>query len=307
MSEIHLIRPWWLLACIPLAWLVWQALRQLSTKNAWNDVCDSHLLPFLIKKTKHSYQAHPLFYLFACAFFMIISLTGPTWSRLPVPTFQPIQAHVVVLDLSDAMLRTDRTPSRLARAKFKLHDLFQSKEAGVFGLIAYTAEPFVVSPLTDDSKTIDALLPVLTPNIMPVTGHNLSLALEQAQQLITQAGFESGDILVITAHEPSDSAITTAQTLARNRMNTSIMSMQRKPTSQTTLKRFAKAGNGLVIHFSNDPSDMTKWLNKSHQQNRLNTQQNIPVWRDQGRWFLIPALILLLPVFRRDWLQRING
>lgn len=308
MANLHFIRPWWFLACIPLLLLLWQALQQIVTKNSWNDVCDSHLLPFLLKKTKHSYQTQPLFYLLACALFMIISLAGPTWSRLPVPIFKPNKACVIVLELSEAMLATDRPPSRLARAKFKLHDLFQSKQMGQFGLIVYTSQPFVVSPLTDDGKTIDALLPVLTPDIMPVTGHNLSLALQQAQQLITQAGFETGDILVITAHEPTDRAIQTARSLARDTIYTSIMSMQQEPTSQTTLKRLASAGNGLVIAFSNTNSDINQWVKQSHrhQQQVVNKQQTIPVWRDQGRWFLIPALLLLLPVFRRGWLERIN-
>lgn len=309
MSDIHFIRPWWFLACIPLLLLIWQSIHQQATKNTLNDICDSHLLPFLIKKTNLSHPTQPLFYLFTCALLMIISLAGPTWSRLPVPTFQPSQARVIVLDLSDAMLATDRTPSRLVRAKFKLHDLFQSKQAGQFGLVVYTSQPFVVSPLTDDGQTIDALLPVLAPNIMPVAGHNLSLALQQAQQLITQAGFETGDILVITAHEPSDKAIKTAQSLARNTIYTSIMSIQQEPTSQTTLKRLATAGKGLVISFTNTNADINSWLKQSrhHQQHMINKQQTIPIWRDQGRWFLIPALLLLLPVFRRGWLQRINS
>ena len=309
LLNVHFIRPLWFLASIPLLFLFWRALQRTSTKIAWSDVCDSHLLPYLIKNTKHHQRTQPLFFLIACAQFMIISLAGPTWSRLPVPTFQQSQPRIIVLDMSDAMLVTNPSPSRLIRAKFKLHDLFKRTKSGQFGLIVYTAEPFVVSPLTDDAKTIDALLPVLTPDIMPIKGHRLSLALEQAQQLITQAGFQTGDILVITAHEPSEIALNTARTLAHEGVHTSIMSMLREQTSQLLFKQLATAGQGYVIPFSDTNSDLNQWLKASHrrQQLMINKQQNIPVWQDQGRWFLIPALLCLLPVFRRGWLQRIDS
>ena len=288
---------------------MWRVLRRTSAKNAWSDVCDSHLLPYLIKNNKHHNHTQPLLLLIACAQLMILSLTGPTWSRLPVPTFQQSQPRIIVLDMSEGMLVNNPSPSRLTRAKFKLHDLFQHKNAGQFGLVAYTAEPFVVSPLTDDGKTIDALLPVLTPDIMPLKGNRLSLALEQARQLITQAGFQSGDILVLTAHEPSETAIDTAQTLARDGMHTSIMPILRDRTLHASFKRLAAAGQGYLIPFSDTDSDLNQWLKTSHMRQRaiINSQQNIPIWQDQGRWLLIPALLLLLPVFRRGWLQRINS
>lgn len=309
MFNLHFIRPLWFLAFIPMLFLMWRVLRRTPAKNAWSDVCDSHLLPYLTKSNKRHNHTQPLLLLLACAQFMVLSLAGPTWSRLPVPTFQQSQPRIIVLDMSDNMLVTNPSPSRLTRAKFKLHDLFQHSNAGQFGLVAYTAEPFVVSPLTDDGKTIDALLPVLTPDIMPIKGNRLSLALEQARQLITQAGFQSGDILVLTAHEPSETAIDTAHALARDGMHTSIMPILRDRTLDSSFKRLSTAGNGLLIPFSDTDSNLNQWLKSSRMRHRaiMNSQQHIPVWQDQGRWLLIPAVLFLLPVFRRGWLQRMNS
>ena len=309
MFNLHFIRPYWFLAVIPLLVLTWRAFRRQPTQHAWSDVCDPHLLPYLIKTNKHQRHTQPLLILLACAQLMVISLTGPTWSRLPVPTFQQSQPRIIVLDMSNNMLVPNPPPSRLMRAKFKLHDLFQHKDVGQFGLVVYTAEPFVVSPLTDDGATIDALLPSLTQDLMPVKGNDLSLALTQAQALITQAGFHSGEILVMTALSPSESAIDTANELASSGVHTSIMPILRDSIPSDAFKQLAKAGQGYLIPFSDTESDLNQWIRRSHKPLReiIIQQQNIPVWRDQGRWFLLPALLLLLPVFRRGWLQRINS
>ncbi len=305
MTEFHFIRPLWLWALLPLVLLSWFLLRQTSIATAWSNVCDPHLLPYLIKNQGHTRRTFSLSLLFASALLMIISLAGPTWTRLPVPTYQHIQPRVVVLDMSDAMLINDLKPDRLSRAKFKLHDLFQQKDAGQFGLVVYTGEPFVVSPLTDDGQTIDALLSALTADIMPVEGQQLSSALDQASQLIAQAGFQHGQLLVMTASSPSREAIEAAKALSKLNIFTSIMPMlQTDAPLDPLFKEFANAGHGEVILFSDTSNDLEQWLTttKINQQYTANLQNNVPVWRDEGRWFLIPALFFLLPAFRRGWL-----
>jgi Ca-activated chloride channel family protein len=304
MSEFHFIRPFALLILLPLLALVWFLFRQVSTRTSWNKVCDAHLLPFLIQTKGYSRRTISLIFVFISLLFLILSLAGPTWSRLPVPTYQPIQPRVVVLDMSDAMLINDLHPDRLSRAKFKLHDLFQHKDVGQFGLVVYTGEPFVVSPLTDDGQTIDALLSSLTPDVMPVEGQQLASALDEAAQLITQAGFQHGQLLVLTASPPSRDDISTAKALSQVGINTSVMPVFRADSQQNpSFQALAIAGMGELIPFSDTSSDLDHWLTttKGHPLYTANLQNDIPVWRDQGRWFLIPGLIFLLPAFRRGW------
>jgi len=101
-------------------------------------------------------------------------------------------------DLSPSMLAQDLSPDRLTRAKFKLIDMLRQQRDGQTALIAYAGEAHTVSPLSDDPKTIEALLPALHPNVMPVRGSNTEAAVELAQQLLSDAGLHSGDILLIT-------------------------------------------------------------------------------------------------------------
>ena len=311
LSEFHLIRPFWLLALVPLLAFSAAVFRKSPNASAWNDVCDSHLLPYLIKTKPQVKRQLSSLLLFLSALFMIISLSGPSWSRFPVPTYQPIQPRVLILDMSEAMLEQDVQPNRLSRAKFKLHDVLASrKEDGQFGLVVYTGEPFVAAPLTDDSQTIDALLPMLLPDTMPVEGHRLDSALTEAAKLFTQAGFSHGDILVLTARAPAPEDIDAAKVLDGQGIHVSIMPvLNRQQALNPLFERFSTAGGGLLIPMTDTSDDLNQWLNatRAHQAFTADLNNEVPVWRDQGRWFIVPALLLLLPVFRRGWLQRVSS
>jgi Ca-activated chloride channel family protein len=134
----------------------------------------------------------------------------------------------------------------------------------------------------------------------------LSIALDQATQLIAQAGFQRGQLLVLTATLPSQGDISTAKSLSKSGMSISVMPMIKNDgTIHSLYRKFATAGHGEVITFSDTSTDLDQWLRTkpTNQKYAANLQDDLPVWRDQGRWFLIPALLLLLPVFRRGWLS----
>ena len=308
IHDFHFLRPLWLVAIIPLAIILWRLFKFTPITHAWSAVCDPHLLPWIIKSNDTIEFRRPLLLIMLSGLCMIVSLAGPTWSRLPVPTYQQIQPRVLLLDMTQSMLTSDLAPNRLSRAKFKVHDLLQHRDVGQFGLVVYTGEPFVVSPLTEDGQTIDALLSALTPDIMPVTGYRLDKALLMAKNLILQSGSKTGQLLVLTARPPSQLAIDTAKTLAQKGINTSVIPIIKKKSLMPLFKPLATAGEGHVISFTDTPADINQWLSASqiHQRYGINLQNDIPIWRDQGRWFLIPALLLLLPMFRRGWLQRIS-
>lgn len=306
IANFHFLRPWWLLMSLPLLGLVFALWRQKPQLHAWSAICDPHLLDHLLQKKGTGQRMGSLSCLLISILFMIISSAGPVWYKLPVATYKPVQHRILVLDMSENMMAGDLSPNRLSRAKFKLRDLLAHKDIGQFGLVAFTGEPFIVSPLTDDGQTIASLLSSLTPDIMPVTGQNLTTALDAANQLIKQAGYAYGQILVLTADSPSSEAIALAKKLAQSGISSSIMPIKADKKLNPLYQRFADAGEGQVLKYSSDSSDLTQWITASaNKQFTLNKEEDIPLWRDEGRWFLIPALLLLLPVFRRGWLQRI--
>lgn len=307
MADFHLLRPQWLLALLLLLPAIFYLWRKAPKLHAWNEVCDSHLLAHLQQSKGHSTRTSSLVLLFSSACFMILAGAGPAWYKLPVPTYKTVQPRVLVLDMSDNMHLSDLPPDRLSRAKFKLQDLFARKGLGQFGLVVFTGEPFVVSPLTEDGATISSLLSVLTEDIMPVKGQNLSSALVEASQLIKTAGYKHGQILVFTSDTPSVEAIQTAQKLAAEDIDSSIMPMRADQDLNPLYHRFAQAGDGQLLIYSADPGDLDPWLAKHSKEEALalSKDNDIPLWRDEGRWFLFPALLLVLPIFQRGWLQRV--
>ncbi len=309
LSNLHFLRPIWFFALIPWLVLFYYLVREKALPEAWRGVCDPHLLPHLIQKESLGAKKRALLCLLGALFFMILSLTGPAFKKQPAPTFHAIHPRLILLDLSADMLNTDIKPNRLTRAKFKLHDLFQSQDAGQFGLIVYTGEPFVVSPLTLDAQTIDALVNQLDPSIMPVAGNHLVDALKEAKKLIAQSGVGYGDLLVITGTAPSQAAISMAKKLSKANLETSVLALIPPKTKNTAAFRaFAQAGKGQMLRFTHTDKDIKAWLKQASPDERLQADimQSIPLWRDDGRWFLIPALLCLLPVFRRAWLLRIS-
>lgn len=310
VSDFHFLRPWWLMALLPAIFLLGSLLRApLATMQGLSELCDIHLLKNLVYQSGQSKRLGALLLWGMSYFFLVVSLAGPTWSKYPVAVYQAIAPRVLILDMSDAMLEKDLQPDRLTRAKFKLHDILtRVGQYGQTGLIVFTSQAFVVSPLTEDAHTIDALVDSLHAQIVPVTGYRLENALSAAMDLLHQAGYTQGQILVLSAENPTAAAIEKAKKLAQSGIITSIIAVRGAEQINDWYKRFGDAGQGISEVMTNDISDIKAWmyLEKSIQQNQIKEEKDkVPVWRDQGRWFLIPALLLFLPVFWRRWILRV--
>lgn len=305
MSHFHFLRPWYLLLLMPLLIFSIQLWKQSQQNGAWEKICDAHLLPHLLQRKEGAPRHWALLYLLLATFFLCISLAGPCWNRVPIPVFKSLDPKVLVLDLSATMLSKDLSPDRLTRAKFKLQDLLQQKTNGQWGMVVFTEQPFVVSPLTDDAKTILSLLPELTPNIMPVDGYNLPSALNEAATLIDQAGYTHGQILVLTAATPDIKAENVVAGLAKKGIKTSIMPITNESQPNALYQTFARKGEGQLVLFT-DARALQNWVAQGSSKQWMHKAKGaIPLWRDEGRWFLIPVLCCLIPFFRRGWFARV--
>lgn len=198
MQDFHFLRPMWLLATFPILVFIAALWRLNSSTTAWDKAIDKTLLPFLIDKKKHSSQKTPLLLLTLLWLLCTLALSGPVWEKLPQPVQQREDALVIVLDLSLSMFAPDHDPSRLDLAKRKLRDVLELRSEGQTALVVYAGDAHTVTPLTDDVVTITALVPSLSPNIMPLFGSNPVLAINQAIQLLDTAGAPRGKILLMT-------------------------------------------------------------------------------------------------------------
>ncbi len=198
LTDFHLLRPWWLIALIPVfvLYVLWSKRRRDAAR--WQQSIDPILLEVLLEDTPRQKSAHhrwPLLLLLLCA---VLGLSGPTFERLPQPVEQKADALVIALDLSLSMYAQDVEPSRLIRAKQKIVDILRLREEGYTALVAWAGSAHAVTPLTDDTKTIENLLETLEPAVMPVPGSRPGTALEKIHALFENAHLLQGRILFVT-------------------------------------------------------------------------------------------------------------
>ncbi len=213
LQDFHFLRPEWFWVLIP-AIILFALLRyRQSSTSRWEKAIDPDLLPYLLETSTGTVSKNPFSLLLVAWILATIALAGPVWEKTPQPVHEREDALVVLLDLTRSMYAADVKPNRLVRARRKLIDLLKKRNEGITGLIVFAGDAHAVSPLTDDNNTIIAMIPALTPAIMPAPGSQLAPALRRAMKLFQDAGVASGRILIIT-DEIRDAA--EAQAVARD-------------------------------------------------------------------------------------------
>jgi Ca-activated chloride channel family protein len=199
MSDFHFLRPQFLWFFIPFFLLLFFILRNRSRANAWNKVCSPDLLPYILLKKKKSGAMMSSLLSLLVGSLLITAFAGPAWKTISQPLMKSQSGLVIALDLSPSMDAEDIKPSRLQRAIYKIKDLLDLRKDGQTALIVFSKDPFVVTPLTEDRETIKALLPALSTQIMPSSGHRVSQAITKGAELLSQGGISKGAILLVTS------------------------------------------------------------------------------------------------------------
>lgn len=197
MSELHLLRPWWLLALLPTLLLYWRLIYSQKHQAGWHQWLPGHLSKVLVKSGSKP-SVWPIHRFLLIAVLSTLALSGPTWEKLPQPVYQLESGQVVVMDMSPSVLASDISPNRLTRMRFKAIDLVRSGLDGDTGLIAYADDAYIISPLTADNRNLINLIPSLSPQIMPAAGSEPLRALQLADKLLKNAGYPQGDIFWLT-------------------------------------------------------------------------------------------------------------
>ncbi len=326
LAEFHFIRPYWLLAILPLIVVVVLMLRKKLSQGNWTSCCDAELLPFLLQETPVNQTRLWLITGVIGSLLIIVALAGPTWQRLPAPAFRNEAALVIALNLSLSMDAADIKPSRLTIARYKIADILKQRKDGQTALLVYSDEAFTVTPLTDDTNTIDSQLTALTTDIMPSQGNNTAQVLEKAVELFKQAGLQSGQILLITDSVDSDSALPAVKRL--DNFQLSILGVGTEggaPIALSeggflkddqgsivvnkldidSLKSLAREGHGVYQTITADNEDIKSLLqafdNPAQQQSKERNDIKLEQWEEQGVWLLLLVLPLGALFFRKGF------
>jgi len=327
LADFHFIRPFWLLALIPASVFIVLLLKNKLAHGNWDNVCDAELLPYILQDKAGRQQHWTLAFMSIASVLAILALAGPTWERLPSPVFRNDAAVVIALDLSRSMNATDIKPSRLVRARYKISDLLSQRKDGLTALIVYAGDAFTVTPLTEDIHTINSQLNALTTDIMPRQGSNTLAALEQAVELLQQAGQTQGGILLISDaindgvakkatallgdYQLSVLGVGTADGAPITLSNGSFLKDRKgnivvPKLDAASLENLATTHGGIYQNIQADDSDISAIINKMdtpNSQNAAEEQQHlIEKWAEKGPWLLLLILPLVALYFRKGLL-----
>ena len=313
--SLHWLRPQWLWMLAGLPLLAWWWRGRWRQRNAWRDAVDPHLLPHLLDSTPPLRRMRgPWLALLGMAL-AIAALAGPSWQRAPQPEWQNRTPLVIAVDLSTAVLATDLPPSRLLQARAKIARMLQSRAGGQVGLVVFADDAFTVAPLTDDVANVALFLDALAPDVMPVDGSRADRAIAWSSRLLKQAGFDHGDILLLTDHADT-AARGEAVTASRDGYRVSVLGMGtaagaayrdaegrigHAALDATSLRDVASAGGGDYAAMTTNNDDVANLgvLNPQHAGAMSAQGRSTLVWLDQGYWLLPPLLVLGLLAFRR--------
>ena len=298
-QDFHFLRPYWLLALVIPVLLFGMIMGKTYVQSAWSKVCDKNLLDFLLVKGSGQKGNYLKYSMPLSALFLVIALAGPTWMKKDNPALSMDNPVMILLNMSGEMWNKDVSPNRISRAKYVVKDLTSTLKNTESGLIVYSREPFVITPLTEDGAIIDNLLPALEMNIMPQDGDRLDRAVDLAVERMKNVGFSNGNIIVLTSNigERFDKVLESAAKASHEGFDVNIINMN--SVENDKLKMVANKGNGVYLRYNQSLSSLIDKINDITMKEIKQSQNMQTVWTDSGWYFLWFPLILLLGYFRR--------
>jgi len=220
----------------------------------------------------------------------------------------------LAVGLAGAALARDLPPSRLAQAGAKIATLLRERAGGQVTLVAFANDAYTVAPLTEDAANVALFLDALTPDVMPEDGHRADRAIAWSQRLLRNAGFDQGDILLLTDRADGEAVAEAARAQAAGYRVSALglgtaqggvfdtrNGLGNAKLDASSLQRLAAAGGGDYQSLSAGDADLRALgvLDPQAGDGAAARGEKIASWRDDGYWLLPFALLFALPLFRR--------
>lgn len=328
LAQFHFLRPQWFAAIIPAVVLLILLWRRRSAAGAWQKVIAPHLLQHLLQGSATEKSRAPLILLFTAWVIACFAMAGPTWKKHPQAVQKKVDAQVIVMDLSLSMFAQDISPSRLERAKHKLSDILKRSKEGLTGLIVFAGTPHVVTPLTDDTRTILSMVGSLSPDIMPIPGSDPAAAVIKAQEVMQQGGMHQGHIILITDDLPANfveqvkAELNTQNTpvsifavgtmdgspialpdgnFVKDKSGSIVVAKVNEQAMKTAAKRLR--GRFTTLTYSDEDVDyLLEHKASLLDQEMKETERDFDTWDEAGHWLVVLLLPLAAAGYRKGWL-----
>lgn len=140
------------------------------------------LYSVIAKRKEWGIKSSQKWLLFSIAL-VILSLASPVILQKPLEIEQAGRDVILAIDLSYSMRGTDVAPSRLEEAKKILIETVKSHSKDRFGVIGFTTQAIVLSPLTKDTDLLEHLFSVLDETQIITKGTSVMSALELSRKM----------------------------------------------------------------------------------------------------------------------------
>jgi Ca-activated chloride channel homolog len=298
VSDFHFLRPWWLLALLPVALLGWRLWTASDPGRPWRGVVAPHLLPHLLVGGGKRSRFSPAGLLVVGWVVAVLALAGPAWQREPAPFADDTAVLAIVLKVTPSMQTQDVQPTRLARAVQKIHDLLALRPGAKTALIAYSGSAHRVMPLTTDAGIIDSFAGELGPDVMPVNGDAAGAALDLAAEVVAKSG-QRGWVLWVCDGVAADQAGALAAYRDQGRAPVSVLAVAGAGPELDSLQGGAATLGADFVRVTPDDADVRRLAGNTRFS--LAADGTGERWRDAGYW-LVPALVVVgLWWFRPGW------
>lgn len=298
LAGFHFIRPGWLLLG-PLAiglWWLWR--RRSDPLRGWREQIAPELLEALVTGRTRDQRAEAWWPL-AGWLLAVVAIAGPTWRLEPSPFADDASPLMILLKSDASMEQPDPAPSRLEHARLKIADLAEARKGQPLGLIAYAGSAHLVLPPTRDTAVVARMAPEISPQIMPVAGDRLDLALREAARVLAD-GRRGGSVVVLA--DTVDTDASALRTLAKSfSVPVQFLAISAPDSSQDeTLRAAADTLGARVTALDIEGNDIAAIVRRAAYAPVAQRGEQGEHWEEAGYWLVPLVAFFVVASFRRE-------
>lgn len=113
---------------------------------------------------------------------LILALLGPSFGTAKKEVQSVGKDIMICVDLSKSMDAFDITPTRLEKVKFEMKKIVQAFNSDRIGIIIFSSEAFMQSPLTYDQNALNLFIETMNTNLVPSAGTDFAPPLRMAME-----------------------------------------------------------------------------------------------------------------------------
>ena len=303
LSDISLLRPFWLLALPVIAALAVISMRRRSALGDWSAHIDPHLMAAMAALAKIDTQgAQRLRQLpFWGAAIICVGLSGPALERGNGQTFRNLDGVIFVMDVSPSMTGDESWPAAITMAQAGLNALGTKPAA----LIIYAGDSYPASSLTLDHVQLAQTVALLDEKTVPDRGTRPAIAMQQAADMLATSDILAGDVVLITDGDGlGPETLTAARAIVEQGGRISVVHVPtvvsgRPAIVAARVEAVAELGGGRTYGVA-DVEALMATLSESSEKRLEKQDFQLLFWSDYGRYLMLLALFPVAAMFRRE-------